>query len=368
MGFGDLRRRGIVSSSAMPRVQGETAFAAYSDEDEHVWTEEKNTPAEDLAKVGPWSVPSVLRSLSVGVFRNGWSSGMSSQLISPAGHQNGTPPSRTPHPRIGENAFRLRLLSDPPGQVEVPGLRNTIVSIHVGPSVQVSCRRGGNRHRGTAVHGDIDIIPSGTPSLWEMKEKDTAFVLSVSPELLNSVAEELDLDPFRIEIRNRFQVRDAQLENIAWALKSEMECGYPSGRVYLDSLAVSVAVRLIRCHSAGAGEPGKQNGRLSGRRLKKVLSYIEDNLNQNISLGDIAAVAGVSVSHFKSLFRESAGLPAHQYLIRRRVERAKSLLAEGKMSISQIAFETGFAHQSHLARHMQRVLGVSPRTLREMLR
>ena len=270
--------------------------------------------------------------------------------------------------QIRKNAFRVSLLSDPPGVVEVPGLRNTIVSIHVGPSVQVYCRRGGHKHRGMAVHGDIDIIPSRTPSVWEMKEKDTVLVLSVSPELLNEVAEESDIDPRLVEIRNRFQVRDAQLENIGWALKDEMESGYPCGRLYVDSLAVSVATRLVRRHSSIAREPKRQNGRLPDRRLRQVLSYIEDNLDQDISLRDLASVGGLSVSHFKGLFRDTVGLSAHQYLIRRRVERAKSLLGEGKLSISQIACETGFAHQSHLARHMRRVLGISPKTLREILR
>lgn len=278
-------------------------------------------------------------------------------------------PTQSIHNRQGrENVFRVSLLSDPPGVVEVPGLRNTIVSIHVGPSVQVSCRRGGYSHRGVAVHGDIDIIPTGTPSVWEMKEKDTVLVLSVSPELLNEVSEESGIDPRRVEIRNRFQVRDAQFENIGWALKDEMESGYPCGRLYVDSLAVSVATRLVRCYSSIAREPKRQNGRLPDRRLRKVLSYIEENLDQDISLNEIAAVAGLSVSHFKGLFPESVGLPAHQYLIRRRVERARNLLAEGKLSISQIAFETGFAHQSHLARHMRRVLGLSPKALRETLR
>jgi AraC family transcriptional regulator len=219
------------------------------------------------------------------------------------------------------------------------------------------------------VHGDIDIIPAGLPSLWEINRKDTALVLSVAPELLDVVAGEFDLDPCRIEIRNRFQVRDAQLENLGWALKAEMECGYPSGRLYVDGLALSVATRLVRAHnSRSLPELGEQNGGLSDRRLRQVLSYIEDHLSQDISLGDIAAVAGLSVSHFKSLFRKSVGLPAHQYLIRRRVDRAKSLLHEGKLSVSQIALETGFAHQSHLAHHMRRVLGVSPKKLRAMLR
>lgn|SRR6185503_5511223 len=270
--------------------------------------------------------------------------------------------------RQAQTGFRLSVLSDPPGLVELPGARNTFVSIHLGPSLEVSCTRGGYRHRGTAVHGDIDIIPSGTPSTWEMKERDTVFLMGISPELLRRVAEDLDNDPGRIEIRNRFQVRDIQLESIAWALKTEMECGYPSGRVYVDSLAVSVAARLIHCHSSISHDPPLHRGRLSGRRLKDVLSYIEENLAENISLDDISQVAGLSVSHFKSLFREALGVPTHQYLIRRRVERAKGLLGESKLTISQIAFETGFAHQSHLARHMRRLLGVSPKTLRETLR
>jgi AraC family transcriptional regulator len=270
--------------------------------------------------------------------------------------------------RIGEGSFRLSVLSDQPGIVELPSLRNTIVSIHVGPSVQVSCRRAGSSFRGTAVHGDIEIIPAYTPGTWEIKQKDNCFVLSISPELLNLAIEEVDLDPSRIEIRNHFQVRDVQLEHIGWALKAEMESGYPCGRLYVDSLAMSAVARLVRRHSSLAVEPENRTRRMSGRRLKDVLAYIEDNLSQDLSLSDIAGVAGLSVSHFKSLFRESVGLPAHQYLIRRRVERAKSLLGEGKMSISQIAFETGFAHQSHLARHMRRLLGVSPKALQNTLR
>ena len=269
---------------------------------------------------------------------------------------------------ISQNGFHVKLLTDPPGFVEVPGLENTRVSIHVGPPVQVTCRRAGLSHNGTSVPGDIHIIPAGTPSTWEIKGKDTYLTLSVSPSLLHKAAEALDLDPGRLEIRNRFQVRDAQLENIAWALKGEMECGYPCGQVYYDSLAVAVAIRLIRNHSSKFGETKRPDKRLSDRRLRRVLEYIEDNLAGNVSLNDLAAVLGLSASHFKVLFREAVGLSPHHYLIRQRVERAKNLLGEGKLTITQIAIETGFAHQSHLARHMHRVLGVSPRTLREMLR
>jgi AraC family transcriptional regulator len=276
--------------------------------------------------------------------------------------------SSLPHDHLAESGFRLRLITDPPGVLESPGFPNTIVWVHYGTAAYVKCRRADSSHRGMAVHGDIDIIPADTPAVWETKEPDTGISLMVSSQLMSSVAEQCDLDPSRVEIRNRFQVRDPQLENIAWALKAEIECGYPSGRLYLDSLAVAAAARLVRAHSSAAPEPGARVGRIPDRRLRPVLAYIEENLARDVSLAELAAVAGLSVTHLKSLFRESAGLPAHQYLIRRRVERAKSLLGETELSISQVALETGFAHQSHLAHHMRRVLGVSPKALRDMLR
>jgi AraC family transcriptional regulator len=289
---------------------------------------------------------------------------MSSQTVL-IGSDAGNGPASIQSELMRGSGFRLWLVSDPPGLVEVPAMHSTLVSIHIGPPALISCRRGRYNHRGTAVHGDIDIVPGGTPSVWEMKDNDTVLAMGVPPAMLRMAAEDLDLEPERVEIRNRFQVRDAQLENIAWVLKDEMESGYPCGRLYIQSLAQSVAVRLVACHSSRSLQPRRENGRLSDRRLRQVLSYIESNLDQAISLRDIAGVAGLSVSHFKGLFRQSVGVPVHQYLIRRRVERATSLLRKSQLSISQIALETGFAHQSHLARHMRRLLGVSPRALRE---
>jgi AraC family transcriptional regulator len=265
-----------------------------------------------------------------------------------------------------ENGLRLVLRSDPRGTIESPAFQNNLVSIHIGSSVRISCRRGGYSHSGMAVHGDIDIIPAGVPSFWEIAERDKAFFLSIPSTIVNAAAEHLEIDPAKVELRNRFQIRDQQIENIGWALKAEMESGYPSGQLYVDSLAIAAAARLVHRHSSISPVLIEVRGRLTGYKLKQVLSYIEDNLGQNVSLQELASVSGFSVSHFKTLFSKSVGMSAHQYLIRRRVERAKSLLLEGKMSIGRIALETGFTHQSHLAYHMHRLLGLSPREIREL--
>ena len=95
-------------------------------------------------------------------------------------------------------------------------------------------------------------------------------------------------------------------------------------------------------------------------KLRQVQSYIEENLSASLSLRAVADAVGMSASHLKVRFREATGIPVHQYVIHRRVERATLLLREGMLPISQIALDVGFAHQSHLAMHMKRLLGVSP--------
>lgn len=266
----------------------------------------------------------------------------------------------------GGVAFQLR--EDPRGVLDVPGLENLLVSIHLGAPARMACQRNGSRFLGTAVHGDIDIIPSRTPARWEMlDENDTALLLSLPESLLKTVANDLELDPVRLEIRNRFQVRDTELETLAWAVKREIELGYPSGRIYLDGLALAAASRLVTRYSSAAKSLPQPNEGLSGHKLKRVLAFIEESLAEDLSIEQIAAVAGVSASHLKTRFRKSLGMPLHQYVIQRRVERAKTLLMQDRHSIADVAQAVGFAHQSHMARHMRRVLGAPPKAIRRLL-
>ena len=256
-----------------------------------------------------------------------------------------------------------RLQTDPAGVIEVPGRQNPGLVIHVGRAVHIACDRGGRRHQGLSVHGDIDIVPSGIASRWEARTDDTALILGVSADLLRSIAAESGIHSGRAEIVNRFQIRDPQIENIGWAVKAEMESGYPNGGLYLDSLASALAIHLLNRHSSESLAPLRVRSGISGYRLKRVLAYVDEHIADDLSLAGLAGVAGLSISHFSASFRAAMGQSAHQYVTRRRVERARVLLKQGTQPISQIAIITGFAHASHLAFHMRRLLGASPRQL-----
>lgn len=100
-------------------------------------------------------------------------------------------------------------------------------------------------------------------------------------------------------------------------------------------------------------------------QLARLTEYIEENLAGDVSLVRLARVAAASTSHLRVLFKQSTDYSVHEYVIRRRVERARRLLRKGELPVSQVAFEAGFAHRSHLARCMRRVLGMTPAQVSE---
>jgi AraC family transcriptional regulator len=260
---------------------------------------------------------------------------------------------------------RITLRSGGPGVVEVPELDVPRVVVYIGKPVRLDCRHGLESHCGLAVHGDIDIIPDRMASRWEMKGVDLALVIQLGHLTLRQVAEASGFDR-NVEVRSRFRVRNLQIEHMAGALMAEAQNGYPGGRLYLDSMATALAVQLLRHHSSLPAIQSVAGRGMAPGKLRQIQAYIEENLRCDLSLDMIAKEAGMSSSHLKSTFRAATGSPIHQYVIRRRVERAALMLREDKLPIGQIAAEVGFAHQSHLALHTRRLLGVSPSQVRRL--
>jgi len=104
--------------------------------------------------------------------------------------------------------------------------------------------------------------------------------------------------------------------------------------------------------------------RLSPRALAHVTEYIDAHLDRTLPLAELARLAGVSTSHFKTLFTRSTQMPVHRYVVARRVERARRLLDDDDMTLVEIAMRSGFSDQSHMARWMRRVLGTTPAALK----
>jgi AraC family transcriptional regulator len=243
---------------------------------------------------------------------------------------------------------------------------------HVGRPARATCRTDNRTHHRLQSRGDLDLIPAGIAGVWEDSGGSTVLLIGISPELLAAAAARAGL-PEPLTLAPQLQLRDPRLEHLAWAFEAELRAELPGDPLYGDSLGLAIAAHLVRRYRAGAsatvaagaalggGRPGREPASgLSPRQLRRVTEHIETHVDGRLALAELAAVAGVSASHFKSLFKRSTGLPVHQYVIRRRVERARLLLQERATTIADVAAQTGFANQSHLARWMRRVAGVTP--------
>ncbi len=157
-----------------------------------------------------------------------------------------------------------------------------------------------------------------------------------------------------------------QLQSAILAIDAELTSGGAGGRLLAESLGHVLAVHLIRHATGNQQAAGQPRGGLPRRRLRAALDYIEAHLDAELALDDLAAVSHLSPYHFARLFKISTGLPPHQYVIARRIERAKQLLRDGNdLSLAQIAARAGFWDQGHFTRHFKRLVGVTPSTSAE---
>jgi AraC-like DNA-binding protein len=109
---------------------------------------------------------------------------------------------------------------------------------------------------------------------------------------------------------------------------------------------------------------GFARGGLPPRVVRRVREYIDDNIDQRISVVLLAGLANLSVCYFVRAFKQSTGITPHDFLIRQRVERTKQLLSGTDMPLSEIALAAGFADQSHFSRRFRQYVGMSPRDYR----
>ena len=246
----------------------------------------------------------------------------------------------------------------------LPAIPDHLLVFHLGRPLRIEEHVGG--HEGRLGEGSLTILPAGAPTHWRLHQRGAVrhLHLFLDPTVIHTVAAEAGVNPDRIEIAPGLGVRDPRFEQIGFGFLSELRSGGLGGRLYAESLATLLAVQLVRHHSSVALPSPRRSARLSPTALASATDYVEEHLAEDVSLAAVAGAAALSPYHFARLFRETTGLSPHQYVIRRRVERAKLLLATTDRSLAVIAADVGFARGSHLATHFRRLLGVTPSSFR----
>jgi AraC family transcriptional regulator len=177
-----------------------------------------------------------------------------------------------------------------------------------------------------------------------------------------AAAEAFEFDPARLSVPPLDGLDLPQIRAVMGTVDAELTAGGAGGPLAAESLANVLAVHLIRHVSSPRRVTPGRDGALPRGRLRAAVEYIEAHLDAGPTLEQIAAVAGLSAYHFARQFKAATGLPPHQYVIARRVERAKQFLQGGnELSLAEVAANAGFSDQSQFCYHFKRLVGVTPR-------
>lgn len=240
-----------------------------------------------------------------------------------------------------------------------------VVAVNETRPYEVEWRRDENLpfQRSLVQPGQCLVHPSATPHTWRWTAAPKLILLGMEEGFVKQIlAEAFALNTDHLE--TAVGTTDPVIEQMAQLWRTELDHGGLGGRVLLESLAAALIVHLYRRSVKVTRQINKLSGGLGLRRFQHVNDYIHSHLDQEISLSDLAQVAGIGIHHFCTAFRRTAGIPPHRYLILRRIHRAKELLMHSGQSIAEIAYAVGFSSQSQLTAHFRRLTGTTPAQFR----
>ena len=268
----------------------------------------------------------------------------------------------------GLEAARCR--AEPAFERDVPALTHHRLVLVTRPPEDLELRyEGVKRHRPTPA-GTITLVPAGTP-VWARSSghKDELHIFLEAGLVARVAAEAFGLDPARLTVPPLDALDLPHLRAAMGAVDAELTAGGAGGRLAAESLANVLAVHLIRYVLAPRRPERGRDGTLPRAKLRAVVEHIEEHLDASPTLEQMAAVARLSPYHFARQFKKATGLPPHQYVLARRIERAKQLLQAGTgLSLAEVAAQNGFSDQSRFSRHFKRLVGVTPGRFRRPAR
>jgi AraC family transcriptional regulator len=240
-----------------------------------------------------------------------------------------------------------------------------LVSFLLRPPRRLVCRLEDGPVRGARPGvGGVTVIPAGR-SHWGAWEGHADFLLVyLAPDLLARAVHDDGLDADRFDLGYCFQAHDAEIASLVLSLRSQLTSPGIEDHLYVDTLAVQLAVHLLRDYGTAPLRLRAYRHGLSRTHMRVVLDYLNAYLHRNIQLAELADLVEMSQFHFLRLFRAACGKTPHQYLVERRVEVAKAILLREDVPLAEVAYRVGFADQSHFTRHFRRIIGAPPGRLR----
>lgn len=279
-------------------------------------------------------------------------------------NQAATTPAPTFKRKASWEGIRLEHYRLPGGELPEHAHREHLVMVLLSDRASGELRTASGAHiNGTLNSGNVYVLPSGLAHTARLDNPTEHLAMFLDPSTVRRAANESQMSG-NFEVIERCTRSDDVIRNVGMALLGELESEGLSGRLYAESLANVLAVHLLRHYSTGGSERQRLTGGLSAQKLKQVMAFVAENYSDDVRLAELASVARMSSFHFAREFKRTTGTTPHQYLIRFRVERAKTLLAEAELPLIEVGLQSGFSHQSHFTRLFHRLTGTTPQSYR----
>ena len=212
---------------------------------------------------------------------------------------------------------------------------------------------------------NVCITPFGQPLRAMWRNQIENLLIFFEPKFVEQIALENNFAR-GFEMTESYVDSDPLIQHLGLTLLYEIYKEEKPDKLYADTLTQSMVLHLLKNYSTADSALKEMKGGLSGYKLRLVSEYINDNLTDDLSLAEIAKVAGLSRYHFSRSFRKTTGMTPQQYLMQQRIERAKNLLENKKMPIVEVSLQTGFKNQSHFTTIFRKFTKLTPKIWREL--
>jgi AraC family transcriptional regulator len=266
---------------------------------------------------------------------------------------------------LGWTSLLMSVQRETPFDVQADPKEDHLIVVHLNGPVRVRGRIDTRTIDKLVPPGNIFLWPAGSGFRVGVEQAVDTLHLYIRSAVVDEVAISMG---YYTENDRRLAPRlgesDALLEQLVLEVRRASSRAV-SDALYVEQLALAIAARLIRHNQCGTPErePTQLRG-LSSTQMQRIEDYIEANLSEVIPIRRLSAHSRLSVSHFVRLFRRATGVSPHQYVLRRRVERARRMLTETDEPIAQVALACGFSHQEHLTNIFKRQVGLTPTGVR----
>ena len=251
-------------------------------------------------------------------------------------------------------------------ELMLPSVDRHFISVHLLKPCEIKTNWGGRTHCGYSSPGNVMLMAAGQDSAWACPTAIDELLMFLDPAIFDEVAQEVGGE--NVGLVEGVGIVDPAITDIARQVLAELEQPGLGTRLFADMAARALALAIVRRHSTASGPDISQRVEMTARQLRLATDYIEAHIDEDLTLESISAVSEMSPFRFARAFRKATGHSPRQYVIARRIERAKLLLRSTDKDIAEIANHVGFSTQSHFTTAFGRRCGTTPRRYRELTR